>query len=60
MPVGDKNSVSIRDYDQTIIDYSIAWGTAIPNNPYIKDIEAADWNTIKEYEKEWLANKGWL
>lgn len=60
MGVGDKNSVSIRDYDQTIIDYSIAWGTAIPNNPYIKDIEAADWNTIKEYEKEWLANKGWL
>lgn len=60
MGVGEGNSVTIRDRDQTITDYSIGWGTTIPNDPYIKDIQAADWDTIKNVEKEWLTNKGWI
>ena len=60
MGVGDNNSVSIRDRDQTIIDYSIGWGTTISNEPYMTGIQAADWDTIKELEKIWLADKNWL
>ena len=58
MGVGKGNSVTIRDRDQTITNYSIGWGTTIPNDPYIKDIQAADWDTIEKVEQEWLTNKG--
>ena len=60
MGVGDGNTVSIRDRDQTIVDYSIGWGTTISNEPYMTGIQGADWNTIKELENEWLTDKGWL
>ena len=60
MGVGDGNTVSMRDKDQTIIDYSIGWGTTIANDPYMTNIQAADWHTIEELEKEWLTDKGWL
>ncbi|HIG09369.1 MAG TPA: ABC transporter substrate-binding protein [Alphaproteobacteria bacterium] len=60
MGVGEGNSVTIRNNDQTLVDYSIGWGTTIPNDPFVKDIQSVDWNTIKELEKEWLINKGWL
>jgi len=60
MGVGKGNSVTIRDRDQTITNYSIGWGTTIPNDPYIKDIQAADWDTIEKVEQEWLTNKGWI
>ena len=60
MGVGEGNTVSIRDKDQTIVDYSIGWGTTISQDPFMTNIQAADWNTIEELEKEWLADKGWL
>ena len=60
MGVGKGNTVSIRDKDQTIVDYSIGWGTTISQDPFMTNIQAADWNTIEELEKEWLADKGWL
>ena len=60
MGVGEGNTVTIRGNDQTIVDYSIGWGTTIPKEPYMNNIQAADWNTIEELEKEWLADKGWL
>ena len=60
MGVGKGNTVTIRDYDQTITKYSIGWGTTISNVPYMQNIQAADWNTIEELEKEWLTNKAWI
>ena len=58
--VGNNNTVSIRNRDQTIIDYSIGWGTTISNEPYMTGIQPADWNNIKELEKVWLTDKNWL
>ena len=60
MGVGDSNTVTVRDRDQTLIDYSIGWGTTKSEDPYMTNILAADWYTIEELEKEWLADKGWL
>ena len=60
MGVGKGNTVTIRDYDQTITKYSIGWGTTISDVPYMQNIQAADWNTIEELEKEWLTNKAWI
>ena len=60
MGVGQGNSVTMRERDQTITNYSIGWGTTIPKEPFIKDVQAADWNTIEKVEEEWLTNKGWI
>ena len=60
MGVGEGNSVTIRERDQTITNYSIGWGTTIPKEPFIQDVQAADWNTIENVEEEWLTNKGWI
>lgn len=60
MGVGEGNTVRIRENDQTIVDYSIGWGTTIPEDPYMNNIQAANWSTIEELEKEWLTDKGWL
>ena len=60
MGVGEGNSVTIRERDQTITNYSIGWGTTIPKEPFIQDVQAADWNTIEKVEEEWLTNKGWI
>ena len=60
MGVGEGNTVTIRDRDQTITNYSIGWGTTIPKEPFIQDVQAADWDTIENLEEEWLTNKGWI
>ncbi len=60
MGVGEGNTVTIRDRDQTITNYSIGWGTTVPKEPFIQDVQAADWNTIKKIEAEWLTNKSWI
>ena len=38
MGVGEGNTVTIRDRDQTITNYSIGWGTTIPKEPFIQDL----------------------
>ena len=60
MGVGEGNTVTIRDRDQTITNYSIGWGTTIPKEPFIQDVQAANWDTIENLEEEWLTNKGWI
>ena len=60
MGVGEGNTVTIRDRDQTITNYSIGWGTTIPKEPFIQNVQAANWDTIENLEEEWLTNKGWI
>ncbi len=31
----------------------IGWGTTIPNEPYVPDVTAGDWNQIFALEAEW-------
>ena len=58
--VGAENTVTMRSQDQTLIDYAIGWGSTLPKEPYMKDVKAADWDTIQVIEKEWLTSKGWI
>ena len=58
--VGEENTVTMRSQDQTLVNYAIGWGSTLPKEPYMRDVRAADWNTIQELEKEWLSSKGWI
>ena len=58
--VGEENTVTMRSQDQTLVNYAIGWGSTLPKEPYMRNVRAADWNTIQELEKEWLSSKGWI
>lgn len=59
-PFGTNGKITMREEDQTIVDYAIGWGTTIPTAPYVPDIQAADWKFITERETEWKKKKGYL
>ena len=58
-PFGADGTVTMRAEDQTSINYAIGWGTAIPKEPYMRDIVVGDWTTILEYESEWKKKMGY-
>ena len=57
-PFGTNGKITMRAEDQTIIDYAIGWGIALPTAPYIKDVRDADWNVVGQYETEWKKSQG--
>lgn len=59
-PFGAKGKMTIRAEDQTLIDYAIGWGFALPAAPYMKDVQDADWAVIAKYELEWKKSQGFV
>jgi len=59
-PFGVNGRVTMRAEDQTLVNYAIGWGTTISQDPYVENIQAADWETIFRLEAEWKRSKGWL
>src|SRR5438552_1355250 len=58
-PFGADGTVTMRAEDQTLIGYAIGWGTTIPQEPYVPEVQAGDWKTILELEAEWKKSKGY-
>ena len=58
-PFGADGTVTMRAEDQTLVGYAIGWGTTIPQEPYVPQVQAGDWKTIFELEAEWKKSKGY-
>ena len=58
-PFGADGTVTMRAEDQTLVGYAIGWGTTIPQEPYVPQVQAGDWKTIFELEVEWKKSKGY-
>src|SRR6516165_4855391 len=58
-PFGADGTVTMRAEDQTLIGYAIGWGTTIPQEPYVPNVQAGDWKTILALEAEWKKDKGY-
>ncbi|MFG1210233.1 ABC transporter substrate-binding protein [Xanthobacter flavus] len=58
-PFGEQGKVTMRGEDQTIIDYAIGWGTTIPTEPYLTDMQPGNWAQITQLEAEWKKSKGY-
>jgi len=56
---GADGTVTMRAEDQTLIGYAIGWGTTIPQEPYVPNVQAGDWKTILALEAEWKKDKGY-
>ena len=52
-PFGSDGTITMRAEDQTIVGYAVGWGTTIPTEPYVPEVEAIDWKTIFELEADW-------
>lgn len=58
-PFAEQGTVTMRAEDQTLVDYAIGWGTTIPTEPYVVDMQPGNWKQIFELEAEWKKSKGY-
>lgn len=58
-PFAADGSVTMRAEDQTLTGYAIGWGTTVSADPYVENMQKADWATILRLEAEWKRAKGW-
>ena len=59
-PFSITGKVTMRAEDHTLIDYAIGWGTTVPKDPFVVDMEPGDWGQIAELEKEWKKTNGYI
>lgn len=55
---GVDGTVTMRDSDQTIIGYPVAWGRTVPKAPWVEDFAGVEWARILELETQWKKSKG--
>ncbi len=58
-PFGTDGTITMRAEDQTIVGYAIGWGTTLPKDPFVPEVQPGDWKKIFELEAEWKKRKGW-
>lgn len=58
-PFGADGTVTMRAEDQTIVGYSIGWGTTIAKEPYVPEMKTSPWTKVFELEAEWKKSKGY-
>lgn len=57
-PVGVKDGkILMRAEDQTIIHYALGWGRIISNQPYLIDVQRAEWDQVLRLETDWKKQK---
>ena len=59
-PFGAAGSLTLREFDQTLVDYATGWGRTVAGEPYLVDTVGADWNVIREIEAEWMEQRGFI
>ena len=58
-PFGADGTITMRD-DHTTINYAIGWGQTTPKEPFIVDVQAADWGKLLEFETEWKKQQKYI
>lgn len=59
-PFGADGTITVRAEDQTTIGYALGWGTTVPKEPYVVEVQAGDWKQILEHEAEWKKKMGYV
>jgi len=59
-PFGVDGTLTMRAEDHTLTGYTVGFCKAIDKDPYIADVQTADWQLIFELEKEWKKAKGYI
>lgn len=59
-PFGIDGTVTMREEDQTLVNYAIGWGQTIPKDPFMPDVTAVDWKVIYELETAWKKKNNYI
>lgn len=59
-PFGADGTLTIRAEDHTLVGYAVGWGTTIPQEPYVPEVEPGNWPQIFELETEWKKKNGYI
>ncbi len=52
-PFGVGGKLTMRDGDNTLINYMVGYSKTVPQEPYIVDFQQTAWADILKYEAEW-------
>jgi branched-chain amino acid transport system substrate-binding protein len=59
-PFGADGTLTIRAEDHTLVGYAVGWGTTIPQEPYVPEVEPGNWAQIFELETEWKKKNNYI
>jgi len=59
-PFGIDGTVTMREEDQTLVNYAIGWGQTIPKDPFMPDVTAVDWKVIYDLETAWKKKNNYI
>jgi branched-chain amino acid transport system substrate-binding protein len=59
-PLGVNGTVTMRESDNTLVDYALGYGKTISEAPYLTDFQPMAWDVIVEHETEWKKRKGFI
>jgi len=59
-PHGVNGTVTMRESDNTLVDYALGYGKTISEAPYLTDFQPTAWDVILEHETEWKKRKGFI
>lgn len=59
-PFGVKGTVTMREADNTLVDYAIGYGKTLSEPPYLEAFEPTSWDVIADHEADWKKRKGYL
>ncbi|TAL81856.1 MAG: ABC transporter substrate-binding protein [Candidimonas sp.] len=58
-PFGVGGKLTLRDSDQTLVNYALGWGPLISKPPYIEKMTPTSWKEIYELEAQWAKEMGY-
>lgn len=59
-PFGVNGTVTMREGDNTLVDYAIGYGQTVPQPPYLTGFEPTAWDVIVDYETDWKKRNSFL
>ncbi|WP_420393020.1 ABC transporter substrate-binding protein [Acuticoccus sp.] len=59
-PFGVNGTLTMREADNTVVDYVVGYGKTLPTEPFIEDFKVSAWDEIYAQEQEWKERNGYL
>ena len=59
-PLGIDGTVTMREGDNTLINYAIGYGKTLAEEPHVTDFKATPWDIITEHETAWKKSRGFI
>lgn len=59
-PFGVNGTVTLREEDNTLVDYAIGYGKTVAQAPYMEGFEPTSWDVIADHEVEWKRRNKFL